>query len=111
MRRFDEAGQGRVRKAHVTVRVDVEDFDDYLFINLRGPFLAIQSAVPHMLARGGGRIVNIASMAALVGLKYAAPYCAVKGGLHCARSFAWEDTATWKPTERRSRESTFEQFS
>jgi NAD(P)-dependent dehydrogenase (short-subunit alcohol dehydrogenase family) len=72
---------GRHTQFLPTTEVSLDDFDDYLFVNLRGPFVAMQSAIPHMLARGGGAIVNIASMAGLVGLKYAAPYCAVKGGL------------------------------
>jgi len=72
---------GRHAQFLPTTDVALADFDDYLFVNLRGPFLAMQHALPHMAARGGGAIVNIASMAGLVGLKYAAPYCAVKGGL------------------------------
>jgi len=72
---------GRHAQFVPTAEVTLADFDDYVAINLRGPFVAIQSALPHMLARGGGAIVNIASMAGLVGLKYASSYCAVKGGL------------------------------
>lgn len=72
---------GRHSQFIPTTDVTLADLDDYLFVNLRGPFLAMQGVLPHMLQRGGGSIVNIASMAALVGLKYGAPYCAVKGGL------------------------------
>src|SRR5205085_926316 len=35
-------------------------------INLRAPLLAARAAVPHMRAAGGGRIVNVSSLAALV---------------------------------------------
>jgi NAD(P)-dependent dehydrogenase (short-subunit alcohol dehydrogenase family) len=72
---------GRHTQFLPTTEVALADFDDYLFVNLRGPFVAMQNVLPHMLHRGGGAIVNVASMAGLVGLKYAAPYCAVKGGL------------------------------
>ncbi|MEA2274395.1 MAG: citronellol/citronellal dehydrogenase, partial [Solirubrobacteraceae bacterium] len=35
-------------------------------INLHAPFVAIRTAVPHLRAAGGGRIVNVSSLAALV---------------------------------------------
>ncbi|MFT4122769.1 MAG: glucose 1-dehydrogenase [Microbacteriaceae bacterium] len=44
----------------------VEEWDLQLDVNLRGAFLAIQAAVPHFVARGGGKVVNIASTAAFV---------------------------------------------
>jgi NAD(P)-dependent dehydrogenase (short-subunit alcohol dehydrogenase family) len=72
---------GRHAQFLPTAEVTLADFDDYFAINLRGPFVATQAALPHLLARGGGAIVNIASMAGLVGLKYATAYCAMKGGL------------------------------
>jgi len=59
----------------------VEEFDEFLAVDLRGPFLFTRAAVPCLLERGGGAIVNISSMVALVGFKYAASYSAAKGGL------------------------------
>ncbi len=66
------------RPAH---EVPIDEFDHYLAINLRGPFLATKAVIPHLLARGGGSIVNVASMAGVVGLKYTVSYGAAKGGL------------------------------
>jgi NAD(P)-dependent dehydrogenase (short-subunit alcohol dehydrogenase family) len=37
------------------------DFDAVMDVNVRGVFLTMRAAVPHMLARGGGSIVNVAS--------------------------------------------------
>jgi NAD(P)-dependent dehydrogenase (short-subunit alcohol dehydrogenase family) len=46
---------------------DVQVWDDTMRINLRGTMLATKYAVPHLLARGGGSIVNTASGAGLTG--------------------------------------------
>ena len=59
----------------------VAEFDEFFAVDLRGPFLFTRAAVPYLLERGGGAIVNISSMVALVGFKYAASYSAAKGGL------------------------------
>ncbi|MBW8825217.1 MAG: SDR family oxidoreductase [Acidobacteria bacterium] len=59
----------------------VDAFRAYLATNVLGPFLTIRAVVPHMLAAGGGSIVNVGSVTGLVGLKYAAGYTASKGAL------------------------------
>jgi NAD(P)-dependent dehydrogenase (short-subunit alcohol dehydrogenase family) len=58
-----------------------EEFDEFIAVDLRGPFLFTRAAVPSMLERGGGAIVNISSMVALVGFKYSCSYSTAKGGL------------------------------
>jgi NAD(P)-dependent dehydrogenase (short-subunit alcohol dehydrogenase family) len=50
-------------------------------VNARGTFLCCKYAIPAMIGRGGGSIVNIASVAALVGLRNRAAYCASKGAV------------------------------
>lgn len=50
-------------------------------INLKGPFNAINAAAPHMKAQGHGKIVNIASVAALMGVTGYSLYCATKAGV------------------------------
>ena len=50
-------------------------------VNLTGSFLTCRAVVPHMLTRGRGRIVNIASVAGKEGNPNAAHYSASKAGL------------------------------
>jgi 2-keto-3-deoxy-L-fuconate dehydrogenase len=50
-------------------------------VNSRGTFLCCKHAIPRMTAAGGGSIVNMASIAGLVGLKNRAAYCASKGAV------------------------------
>jgi NAD(P)-dependent dehydrogenase (short-subunit alcohol dehydrogenase family) len=50
-------------------------------VNLTGTYHCTREVVPAMIAAGGGRIVNIASTAGLVGGKYIAAYCAAKHGV------------------------------
>jgi NAD(P)-dependent dehydrogenase (short-subunit alcohol dehydrogenase family) len=59
----------------------VEEFDEFYKVDLRGPFLFTRSAVPSMIERKGGAVVNISSMVAVVGFKYSCAYAAAKGGL------------------------------
>jgi NAD(P)-dependent dehydrogenase (short-subunit alcohol dehydrogenase family) len=59
----------------------IEVWDDVLDVNARGTFLCCKHAIPGMVARGGGSIVNIASIAGLIGLRNRAAYCASKGAV------------------------------
>jgi 3(or 17)beta-hydroxysteroid dehydrogenase len=67
---------------------------DLMAVNLDGTFLGCKHAIRVMKARGGGTIVNISSVAGMIGHPALAAYCASKGGvrlltksvaLHCAR--------------------------
>ena len=59
-----------------------EDWDRVLDVNLKGAMLCTQAAVPAMRARGGGAIVNIASIAGKrISYHGGASYTASKGGL------------------------------
>src|SRR5262249_8917093 len=59
----------------------LEVWEDVFAVNARGTFLCCKHAIPTMIARGGGSIVNIASVAAIVGLRNPAAYCASKGAV------------------------------
>ena len=62
-----------------------------LAVNLTGTMLCSQAALPDMLSAGHGRIVNIASTAALRGFRYGTAYAASKHGvLGLTRSLALE---------------------
>jgi len=72
------AGIGSTTNAPETT-LDV--WENVFAVNARGTFLCCKYAIPGMAARGGGSIVNIASVAALVGLRNRAAYCASKGAV------------------------------
>jgi 2-keto-3-deoxy-L-fuconate dehydrogenase len=56
-------------------------WEDVFAVNARGTFLCCKHAIPGMRSRGRGAIVNIASVAALVGFRNRAAYCASKGAV------------------------------
>jgi NAD(P)-dependent dehydrogenase (short-subunit alcohol dehydrogenase family) len=58
-----------------------EQFDRVIAINLRGVFLGMKYALPHLIKAGGGSIINQASIAGLVGVRGGAAYCAAKAGV------------------------------
>lgn len=62
-------------------RVTADDMRRSLDLNLMGAFHAIQTLLPGMVARGAGRIVNIASTAGQKGYAYVVPYCTAKHAL------------------------------
>jgi 3-oxoacyl-[acyl-carrier protein] reductase len=59
----------------------VADWDRVLNVNLRGTFLCTRYVLPHLLAQGGGRIINIASQLAYLGGTEVAHYSASKGAV------------------------------
>jgi NAD(P)-dependent dehydrogenase (short-subunit alcohol dehydrogenase family) len=60
----------------------VEHWGRTLDLNLRGPMLAIQHALPEMRRRGGGAVVNISSVAGIGWKPHSSPeYSAAKAGL------------------------------
>ena len=61
--------------------LDGDDFDFMLAVNLKGVFLAMRHQLPHMVARGGGAIVNISSTAGIRGVAGSALYAAAKHGV------------------------------
>ena len=63
------------------VDVSEEEWDRVLDINLKGMFLCLKYEIPQLLKNGGGTIVNMASVAGLMGTPAAAPYGASKHGV------------------------------
>jgi NAD(P)-dependent dehydrogenase (short-subunit alcohol dehydrogenase family) len=58
-----------------------EEWERVLAVNLKGVFLCSQAALAPMRARGGGRIINMASVSGLVGAVGFAHYAASKAGV------------------------------
>lgn len=63
------------------VELTVEDFDRMISVHLRGTFLCIKEALPEMLSRGRGVIVNIASQLGQIGGIELCHYSAAKAGI------------------------------
>ena len=63
------------------VEMDRSLWDRLLAVNLTGTMLCMQQVLEPMLAAGEGRIVNVASTAALRGYAGVAAYCAAKHGV------------------------------
>ena len=58
-----------------------EDFQRAMNLHFWAPFDLIMQALPHLRRRGGGRIVNIASIGGRMAVPHLAPYCASKFAL------------------------------
>ncbi len=61
--------------------LDLATWEKVMSVNLRGPFLCTRAAFRIMKARGGGRILNVASIAARRVRSESAPYSSSKHGL------------------------------
>lgn len=88
-----------VNNAGVAVLADVEStsLEDWRFVhrvNLDGVFLGCKHGIKHLAASGGGAIINMSSVAGIIGVGNMAAYCSSKGAvrlltksvaMHCAR--------------------------
>ena len=74
----NNAGIGLASKLHETSE---KDWQKVIDVNLKGTFFGMKYAIPLMKKSGGGSIINISSIAALVGLADRAVYSASKGGI------------------------------
>jgi len=71
----NNAGIAMSSAVHATT---LEDWERVFAVNVRGTFLCTRAFFPGMVARGWGRVVNIASTAGLRGDRYIAAYAASK---------------------------------
>lgn len=73
---LNNAGVGGVMQN--TDRIDEQTWDFVMDVNLKGVWLCMKYQIPEMLARGGGSVINVASLAGLVGFRGNSPYSASK---------------------------------
>ncbi len=64
-----------------TAEQSEENFDRIISVNLKGVWLCMKAELPHMVAQGGGAIVNTSSVLGLIGTKGLAAYVASKHGV------------------------------
>ncbi|MFV0332961.1 MAG: SDR family oxidoreductase [Tropicimonas sp.] len=74
----NNAGIGPLAPAEI---YPTAEWDGTLAINLKGAFLMARAVVPGMLERRAGRIINMASQAAIIGIEGHVAYCASKAGI------------------------------
>jgi 3-hydroxybutyrate dehydrogenase len=60
---------------------DLAHWERHLRINVTGPYLLTRAILPGMLERGWGRVINVASLAGLLGAPYVSAYTASKHAL------------------------------
>lgn len=75
-----------VNNAGIGPLAPAEDFplatwDKTIAVNLTGPFLVARAFASDMLARKRGRVINLASQAAVIGIEGHLAYCASKAGI------------------------------
>jgi NAD(P)-dependent dehydrogenase (short-subunit alcohol dehydrogenase family) len=75
----NNAGVAHVGKAHTTSE---EDFDRIVNVNIRGVYNCLFATIPHFQANGGGVILNMASVAATVGIPDRFAYSMSKGATY-----------------------------
>lgn len=63
------------------LEIDEKEWDEVLTVNLKGAFLITQCVLPYMISNGGGKIVNISSVAGKNGGTMGVHYAASKAGL------------------------------
>ena len=62
-------------------RTSTEELQRVLQVNTVAPYLLCRALIPRMAEAGGGRVVNIGSIASLKGIRYTSAYCASKHAL------------------------------
>jgi len=75
----NNAGVGGSEKP--VLEMSDEDWDHAVNIDLRGAFLCSREAAKKMIKQGGGKIINVSSIAGFIAMANMSAYCASKGGL------------------------------
>jgi NAD(P)-dependent dehydrogenase (short-subunit alcohol dehydrogenase family) len=76
-------------RPHPLLETSEEDWDRQMAVNLKSIYLMSRAALPEMIQRKRGKIVNIASIAGVQAIPWSAAYCAAKAGVvNLTRSMA-----------------------
>ena len=75
----NNAGVGGSEKP--ILKMSDEDWDRPVSVDLKGAFLLARAVVPEMSKEGGGKIINVASITAMIAMPNMSAYCASKAGL------------------------------
>lgn len=81
---FNNAGIAPYQVAasgHKTADWSEDSFDRMIAVNLKSVWLCMKEEIRHMLAQGGGAVVNTGSIAGLIGLPTSSAYVAAKHGV------------------------------
>jgi NAD(P)-dependent dehydrogenase (short-subunit alcohol dehydrogenase family) len=71
-----------------------DEWDGLMTNNVRSVFVHCREALPHLIERGGGAIVNVSSISGVIGLPAQGAYCATKGAIaQITRQLAIEHAA------------------
>ena len=70
-----------ITRDKLLIRMTAEEWDAVINVNLRGAYICTKTALPHMIRRRQGRIVNISSIVGVSGNPGQANYAASKAGL------------------------------
>lgn len=87
------ANAGIAGPNHVTWEYPIADWRNVIEVNLIGVFLCCRAVLPHMLERGYGRIVNVASIAGKEGNPNASAYSASKAAVIALTKSLGKETA------------------
>ena len=71
---------GIIKRIPMT-EMSAEEFRQVVDIDLNAPFIVSKAVIPGMIAKGGGKIINICSMMSELGRETVSAYAAAKGGL------------------------------
>ena len=77
---YNNAG-GATAKDGLVTEMPLDEFWRTIAVDLFGTFLGCRLAIPHLVAAGGGSIINTTSIRALTGTAGADAYTAAKGGV------------------------------
>lgn len=63
------------------VSMEEDIVDRMLDVGIKGVFWSLQAGTPHLIARGGGAVINLSSIAVSFSIKNASVYTSIKGAL------------------------------